>query len=173
MRGGDCAPEDCDCPPGPQGSQGPRGATGATGEAGTFTPQYGYLVRTTATVIPDNGDVEFTSSDIASPGVNLIGGSGPNVQIVDPGVYELHFLVDVNEQNQFGITVNGAVLAFGIYGQELINAQNAGRLILAVNAGAILTLRNLSGGAVALQATAGGANPSITASLLIVKLADA
>ena len=178
----DCPPEkDCPCPEGPQGPQGPQGARGSQGErgeqgpqgaqgpqGGIATAQYGYVTRTSSAVVPAGGDVVFESQDIASPGIVLTAGS--NIQIVEAGVYEVHFFVAANEANQFGITVNGAVLEGGIYGQASINTQNAGRLILAANAGAFLTLRNLTGDAVSLDANAGGPNPSITASVLIVKL---
>ena len=179
-----CTPK---CPTGPTGSTGATGttgsagligATGATGAPGVVGPpgpttsdQYGYFTRTTPSVVTAGDDVDFETEELASPGVVLVGGSGSSVEVMEDGIYEIHFFVSALEANQFGIAVNGGVLLSSIYGQGSAIDQNSGRLILAANAGALLTLRNLSGAPISLV-SAGGPNSAVVASLLVVKLAD-
>ena len=186
----DCPPEkDCPCPEegpqgargpqglqgleGPQGEQGLQGAQGEQGEQGPQGPQggtspadvaqYGYFSRSTVGVISNNDNVPFETA-LSSPGVTQIAGA---IVLAEAGVYEVHWFVDVVEPNQFAIAVNGGVLVDSIYGQDVANDQNCGRLILNANAGSALELRNVSGAAVSLNSTGAAAR---TASIVVVKL---
>ena len=75
------------------------------------------------------------------------------------------------EPNQFALFVNGAAAAGSVYGSGTGTQQNNGQLILALNTGDVITIRNhSSAAAVTLQTLAGGTQTNVNASVLIRKL---
>ena len=83
------------------------------------------------------------------------------------------FSVTSFEPNQFAIFVNGALSSTpSIYGTGAGTQQNTGICILVLSAGDVLTLVNhSSAAAVTLQSLAGGTQPNVCASVLIIRLA--
>ena len=92
--------------------------------------------------------------------------------VTTAGVYEFHFSVTASAVNQFAIAVNGTPSASSIYGVGAILAQNDGRTILQVPAGATISLVNFTSVApVVLPINTGGLQSNVNASLLIRRIA--
>jgi hypothetical protein len=75
------------------------------------------------------------------------------------------------EPNQFAIFQNGVLVLGSIYGSGAGTQQNNGHVIVVVNAGDVVSVRNSgSPAAVTLQTLAGGSETTTNASILIRKL---
>ena len=88
-------------------------------------------------------------------------------------MYKVTFSVSGAEPNQFGLFLNGVLVAGSVYGSGAGTQQNNGQAILAIGASDVLTLVNhTSAAAVTLAATPpiGGTAPAVNASILIQKL---
>jgi hypothetical protein len=116
-------------------------------------------------------DVNFDSNGVMTPGIKHTAGD-PGIEIVEAGTYEITFSVSGTEPSQMAIALNGIPVAGTIYGSGAGTQQNTGQAILAVPAGAVLTVRNhTSSAAVGLATPIGGTQASSNASVVIEKLA--
>ena len=88
------------------------------------------------------------------------------------GTYRVAFSVSVNEAGQLGLRLNGALLAYTVYGRATGTSEITGEAFVRTTAvNAILEVVNPAGNAAALTVTplAGGTNPAV-ASLTIERL---
>lgn len=87
------------------------------------------------------------------------------------GLYKVFFSVAAYEPNQFAIVINGVPVLGGVYGSAGGTDQNNGMVIISINAGDIMTLRNhLSYTSIGLNPLAGGNATNVNASILIEQL---
>jgi hypothetical protein len=116
--------------------------------------------------------VTFDHNGIATAGfTHGLGNSAINV--VNQGVYKVTFSVSGTEPNQFGLFLNGGLVAGSVYGSGAGTQQNTGQAILAIGAGDVLTLVNHTSAAAVTLAGAtpiGGTVLAVNASILIQKL---
>jgi len=117
-----------------------------------------------------DADVIFDTNGLITAGFVHAPGSSPTT-IVNAGIYHVSFSVSGVEPNQFGLFLNGVLIAGSIYGSGAGTQQNTGSVIFAAGSGAVLTLRNRSSAAaVTLQTLAGGTQTNSNASLTILRL---
>ena len=160
---------------GEQGVAGVVGLTGPQGPAGPPGPiaisEYAYIYNLTSRTVPIEADVLFDANGPITPGIAHTPGSD-TVILVNAGTYEVTFSVSGTEPNQFALVLNGIPLPETVYGSGAGTQQNTGQAIFVAPAGATLELRNhSSAAAVTLQPLAGGTQPNVNASLVIVRLA--
>lgn len=166
---------------GPTGATGASGSTGATGPTGTNgLAAFGYYyVLPNQTVIPADTDVSWTSF---SNLVNVSPPSPTNIFVALTGIYNISWEITnrANEDCKFGIHVNaGVVVPESVYergalteptpGANIEPQQNKGQLLLALNAGDFISLRNELATAVNQGSPTVTPNP-IVASLIIMKI---
>jgi hypothetical protein len=165
-------------PIGATGPQGPIGIVGNTGLAGNTGPQgpandldqVGYIYNESPQVVAIEGDITFDTNDIITGGIAHTAGTS-QIVIANAGIYLIKFAVSGVEPNQFGVFINGAPLPESIYGSGAGTQQNNGQVLVTLNAGDIITLRNhSSASAVTLQTLAGGTQTNENASILIEKI---
>lgn len=161
-------------PTGPAGDGGPTGPTGQAGVTGptgaTSTSSYAYVYNVSPQVVPIGGDITFDQSGPTSPDFSFAPGS-PFVVVLAGGTYEVDFSASVVEPNQLALAVNGVALPHTLYGSGAGTDQNAGRAIVTLVGGDLLSLRNeSSSSAISLQTLAGGTGANVNASLLLHKL---
>ena len=121
-------------------------------------------------MVPIDADVIFDSNGITTTGITHAPGT-TQIQITNPGDYEVTFSVSGVEPNQFALFLNGVQIVGTVYGSGAGTQQNTGQAIIAVSAGDVLTLRNRSSAAaVTLQTLAGGTQTNVNASIVIKKL---
>jgi len=135
--------------------------------------QYGYIYNTAAESVAVNAPVTFSSNGVLTSGIthDL---STSLIQVLISGTYEVTFSVSGSESNQFALFVNGTVVAGSVYGSGAGTQQNNGQVIVALGAGASLTLVNyISASAVELVASPpiGGTATVTNAAILIKQLA--
>lgn len=163
-------------PPGDQGVQGPVGDQGAQGTPGVAgasgVSEYAYVYNNTAEIVAIDDDIDFDANGPISPTITHAPGS-PTVMLTNAGTYAVFYSVSGVEPNQFTVMVNGIPAVTTTYGSGAGTQQNTGLSIVTVLAGATtITLRNFhSAAAVTLQTLAGGTEPNVNASLLILRLA--
>jgi hypothetical protein len=88
------------------------------------------------------------------------------------GTYRVAFSVSVTEPGQLGLTLNGALLAYTVYGRATGTGEIVGEAFVRTTvANSVLALVNPAGNVVALTITplAGGTHPAV-ASLTIERL---
>jgi hypothetical protein len=130
----------------------------------------GSIYNISAQTVPIEADVIFDSNAILSPGITHTPGNS-QITIINPGNYEVTFIVSGVEPNQFAVFLNGAQVTGTVYGSGAGTQQNNGQAIITVLAGGVLTLRNhSSAAAVTLQTLAGGTQTNVNASVIIKKL---
>jgi hypothetical protein len=133
---------------------------------------YGYIYNLSAQVVPLEAAVTFDSNGLGTPGITHAPGSA-NIVVADPGDYKITFSVSATEPCQFAIFDNGVVVPESVYGSGAGTQQDAGQVILAVNAGDVITLvNNTSAAAVTLAAAPpiGGTATAVNASVILEKL---
>jgi hypothetical protein len=160
---------------GPSGGRGARGATGATGATGGegVLSQWAYAYTKDAQVIAANDDVEFTEPLIVVGSITTSPATPPAKTIVigEGNFYKITYSVSGGPSAyQFALAIDGVVDTSTIYGVAVGGEQLNGQCILYLDAGKLLTLRNVSTGAVTLITPQGGLNPNITASIIIEKM---
>ena len=134
--------------------------------------EYGYVYNLAAEVVPLETAITFDSNGLGTAGITHTPGSS-GVFFTSAGVYSVHFSVSGTEPNQFTLFLNGAPVTDSVYGSGAGTQQNSGQSILAIPAGATLTLVNhTSAAAVTLAAgpPIGGTAAAVNASVLVVKL---
>lgn len=152
---------------GATGPQGPQGIQGIQGPAGTS--DYAYVYNLGFQSVALEADVSFDTNGVSS-GITHTAGTAAIV-IVSAGTYNISFSVSSTAPNQFALYLNGSPVAGGTYGSGSGTQQNNGSVILSLLPGDIVTLRNHSStGAVTLQTLAGGTQPNVNASVLMMKL---
>jgi BclA C-terminal domain len=115
-------------------------------------------------------DVIFDSNGILTAGITHTAGLAP-ITVADPGHYKVTFGVSGVEPNQFTVFLNGVAMSGATFGSGAGTQQNNGQVIVALEAGDVITLRNYtSAAAVTLQTLAGGTQTSVNASLVFEKL---
>ncbi|MCB8818125.1 hypothetical protein LJE72_21800, partial [Desulfosporosinus sp. SRJS8] len=145
------------------------GATGATGAA--LTVEYAYVFNTGEQAVPIEGDLTFSTNG-ALFGPNHIVGTG-EVAITSSGIYAVWFIVAGAEANQFTLFQNGVEISGSIYGSGDVTQPNPGMVIISAEAGDTLNVRNhTSLTPVNLQDTAGGTQPNVNASIMLLKLSE-
>lgn len=174
------------CPSGPQGPAGevgpigPQGPAGETGPVGPQGPAGGVLnfADFYALMPPDNAATVAPGTDVSFPqdGPNSgsdISRTGPDsFNLVQIGTYQILFEVSVDEAGQLILTLNGADLAYTVFGRATGASQIVGMAIVTTTViNSILTVRNPSGNAAALTITplAGGTRP-VSAHLVITQI---
>ena len=174
------------CPSGPQGPAGevgpigPQGPAGETGPVGPQGPAGGVLnfADFYALMPPDNAATVAPGTDVSFPqdGPNSgsdISRTGPDsFNLVQIGTYQILFEVSVDEAGQLILTLNGADLAYTVFGRATGASQIVGMAIVATTViNSILTVRNPAGNAAALTITplAGRTRP-VSAHLFITQI---
>jgi hypothetical protein len=125
-----------------------------------------------AQVVPLETAVTFDSNGIGTAGFAHGLGSS-DITVLNEGVYKVTFSVSGAEPNQFGLFINGVVVAESVYGSGAGTQQNTGQAILSIGANDVITLVNhTSAAAVTLAASPpiGGTAPTVNASILFQKL---
>lgn len=172
---------------GAAGSQGATGNTGTTGFTG-FTGITGntgpvgqsiedlalaYIIYGGTTSL--TGGSPFNTSPAAaipfSTNVvlnNVVHAPGStDIQVLNSGVYEIGFIVHGPSPIRFAVYIDGAIIngtAFGSGDSAAVEAVSSGRIAVSVNAGSIITIRNLSAQG-ALTTTSVIAPPTIAGNL--------
>jgi BclA-like protein/collagen triple helix repeat protein len=156
---------------GPSGATGPPGQTGATGPAGSNgLSQYAYVYNLAGETVALEAAVTFDSNGVMSSGITHAAGAA-GITLVNSGIYEVTFSVSATGPNQVALFVNEAVAPGAVYGSGAGTQQNTGQVIVAVSAGAVLTLRNFtSSAAIGLATPIGGTRASTNASVAVEKL---
>jgi hypothetical protein len=151
---------------------GSTGATGLTGTAGTGLSDYGYVFNLSAQVVPLETAVTFDSNGLGTPGITHAPGKS-GITLADPGDYKVTFSVSGAEPCQFALFVNGVAVTESVYGSGAGTQQDNGQVILAVNAGDVVTLVNHTSAAAVTLAAAppiGGTAAAVNASIILEKL---
>jgi hypothetical protein len=133
---------------------------------------YGYIYNLSAQVVPLEADVTFDSNGLGTPGITHGPGSS-QIVLADPGDYKVTFSVSGTEPCQFALFVNGVAVAESVYGSGAGTQQDNGQVIIAINSGDVVSLRNhTSAAAVTLAAgpPIGGTQAAVNASILLEKL---
>ena len=154
--------------PGTPGTPGQTGQTGQTGPAATV--DYAYIYDAAGQTVAVGANVAFTSDGPTTAGITHSSGAS-SIIFVGAGTFKVATSLTGATQNQFGIFINGAVVAGTTYGSDDATQQNSGQSVIVVQANDVLTIRNRSTSAVLLDNTAGGASANVDASLLIERLA--
>jgi hypothetical protein len=131
--------------PGPQGPAGPQGPPGLPGETqavafGSFFHQADILSAT----VPGDADLPFFNNG-ATLDIDHFPGSTTFV-VFDAGVYAIDYHVSVisGEGSQVAVAVNGLVVPDSAVDVLTSPGQVGGSLMLSLNAGDVVTLRNNS-----------------------------
>jgi hypothetical protein len=170
-------------PTGATGATGPIGPTGETGPIGPAGPPGANglidFAQFYALMPPDNAATVAPGTDVAFPQdgptsgsgvISRVSGSAFNLENI--GVYQIQFLVSVDEAGQLMVTLNGADLNYTVFGRATGTSQISGSCLVETSViNSILTIRNPAGNATALTITplAGGTRP-VAASLVITQL---
>ncbi|HYI36110.1 MAG TPA: hypothetical protein VEX39_05880 [Thermoleophilaceae bacterium] len=114
--------------------------------------------------------VVFNGTGATTSGISHAAPSA-NITVSAGGTYKVSFATSGTEPGQFALFLDGVVVDGTTYGSGAGTQQNNGQAIVAIPAGAVLTLRNhSSAAAVGLQPNAGGTAPSVNASVVLEKL---
>jgi len=151
---------------GAQGAQGPQGATGPAGGPLGVAAVYNLAPQTVAiednVVFDSNGPVLAIISHV--PSTN-------EIAFLATGTFLVQFTVSAVEPNQFALFLNDAPVMGSIFGSGAGTQNNFGQVLMAAEAGDVLTLRNHSSfAAVTLQTLDGGTQTNVNASLTIQRL---
>jgi len=134
--------------------------------------EYGYVYNLSAQVVALEASVTFDTNGLGTPGITHGLGS-PSISFTDAGVYKVTYSVSGTQPSQFALFVNGILVEGSDYGSGAGTQQNNGQVIVGINAGDVLTLRNHSSAAAVSLAAAppiGGTAAAVNASILLEKL---
>jgi hypothetical protein len=157
---------------GSTGSSGLTGATGATGASatGNFAEFFALMPPDNAATVAPNTAVQFPQNGPTSGTIARLGAGTFNLPSV--GTYRVSFSASVTEPGQLVVSVNGAQLAYTVYGRATGTSQIAGTaLVQTTTASSVLSINNPVGESTALTITpvAGGVDPAV-ASLVIEQI---
>jgi hypothetical protein len=97
--------------------------------------------------------------------------SSTTITVETAGIYSIDFIVSGAEASQFAIFVNGSPVVGSTYGSGAGTQQNNGQMIVALSTNDTITLVNYSSNAsVTLNASIGGTQINVNASILIERL---
>lgn len=134
-------------------------------------PSYAYIYNTGNQNVPVESSIPFTSNG-ALLGITHTIGTGP-ITIENAGTYAIWFTVNGQTANQFALFQNEIVVPGSVYGTELASGTNPGMVMISAEAGDEITLRNhTSTGTIDLDNTSGGTETNISASIMILKIAE-
>lgn len=160
---------------GAKGATGDTGATGATGAAGKAggISQYAYIYKLDSQRVLHEQEIRFTNNGPITSGITHQPDSS-TITFNTGGIYEFNYTVYSRQGNQWTLFLNNTPLPSSTYGNDSGNSQTVGILIVRVNQGDVLTLRNHTStpNHVDVVPSAGGTQPGISASIVIKKLAD-
>ncbi len=123
-----------------------------------------------AETVPLEAAVTFDTNGVLTAGIAHSAGDA-GITIVNSGAYEITYSLSGVQPNQMALFVNGVVVAGSVYGSGAGTQLNSGQVIVAIPAGAVVTLVNhTSAAAVGLQTLAGGTQANANASVAITKL---
>jgi hypothetical protein len=158
---------------GPTGATGATGVTGPTGPTGTAgLSTFGYVYNQSIQNVPVGSDVIF---DTNGPLVGITHTPG-TAQIILPttGNYSVLFGVTTvpGTGKQFALFLNNILVPGSIYGTANTPQLNGRVIVTVTTAPATLTLRNFTSqnGTVTLNTPVGGTEPTVDASVHIMKL---
>lgn len=153
-------------------------ASGGGSSIGTVgISEYAYIYNLAAqTGVSQEENVLFDTNGLMTAGITHAPGSD-SIFIVGTGLYRIRFSVTSQQTNQFALFVNGNLIPGTIYGSggdAASRQQNTGQVIVTLNAGDTLTLRNhtSSAAAVDLPSLMGGTQANSNASITILKLSS-
>jgi hypothetical protein len=167
---------------GPTGFKGDTGPTGDTGPAGTpggptgptgpaVSSNFAYIYNTENQEVLVEQDIVFDANG-ALVGISHMVDTSQMI-IESSGIYAIWFLVAGQEPNQFTLFQNETAVPGSIYGSGDTVQTNPGMVIIAAEAGDVLSLRNhTSSASVNLQTMSGGLQANINASIMIFKISD-
>lgn len=167
---------------GTTGNTGPAGATGLTGFTGFTGPQgatgigeadqaLAYIYSTGVTSI--SGGSGFTGStaipfDTNAVLVGILHNTGStDIVIQRTGTYEITYNINSAQTNQLGLYQNSTFIAGSRYFSGSVSKQNNGSVIIQLNAGDVITLRNETTPDISTPTTItlnpqAGPNPAVT-----------
>jgi len=134
---------------------------------------YGYVYDLLGQNVAQEGSVHFTANGPLVGITHTTILNNTDVVVGSSGTYAVFFNVTGQQQSQFALFVNGTPVPESLYASGSGNTGPAGQVILDLNAGDVLTLRNhtSSSSSIALNNGVGGSQTNVDASLLIEKLA--
>lgn len=164
-------------PPGPQGAIGPQGTQGLPGPQGPPGPagglaDFAYIYSTAEQDVAEDAAVLFNSPATLAP-ISFTPTSS-TVNLTEAGSYKIDFQISAGTGggSVWGLTIDGITSPARTFVSRSGNNQVSGDLIITIAAPAVITLVNLSGGAVNLvNGLATDPNTSVSASMAILKLA--
>lgn len=146
-----------------------RNTTGWVNSMASPVKALAYIYNTNPQLCFIEADLTFSSNGYLT-GISHVPGSDLIFFEVS-GTYKIMFSVSAVELNQFALFINGIPVPGGLYGSGGGTQQNNGMLIVSINAGDIITLRNhSSNSSVTLQSLTGGNQTNVNASILIEQL---
>lgn len=186
---------------GPQGARGAQGAAGAAGNTGPtgFTGATGFTGNSGAAGF-GAGDAAFlyayfsgvtsvTGGTVALVGSaaipfpnavatnNLLTPASTDIQVVTTGIYEVLFTVSTTDTSLFSVALNGSLTTpNSLYSSGTATpSKNTGRVVIAANAGDIISIRCANGigqtRVVATTGLTGTDNQNIAASIVVRQIA--
>lgn len=178
-------------PAGAQGIQGPVGPTGATGATGATGPaavtSFAFVCSTVAQTIPAAPAPGAQGGAVAFENPPIIGGTSvtftapSTFTINETGVYNISWEVfPTAGDSAFGLFFDPdatgpaapALVPCSNYGSGAGNLPYQGQVVATLTAGGTLTLNRIDNtGAQTLQAAIGGGTPTVSASIVIERLA--
>lgn len=157
-------------PPGIGRGGGPEGPAGVGGVL-NFADFYALMPPDNAATVAPGTDVSFPQ-DGPNSGADIARTGPASFNLAQIGTYQVLFEVSVDEAGQLILTLNGADLAYTVFGRAAGASQIVGMALVETTAvNSILTVRNPAGNAAALTITplAGGTRP-VSAHLVITQI---
>lgn len=171
--------------PGPQGVPGPQGPQGPQGPAGGIASSAFLCSTVSQTVAPapapttQGGAVTFNNSVINGPAITFAAPSTININ--ETGLYNISWEVFPTAGNSaFGLFFDpdaagptpAALVPCSNYGAGSGNQPYQGQVVAQLTAGGVLTLNRIDNmGAQTLQGAIGGGTATVSASIVIEKIA--
>lgn len=160
-------------PPGPRGLPGPSGPIGPSGPEGPPGPEvasaYGDVYNLSEQIVGLNEDILFDTNGVLNDVTHFI--SDARIIFDSPGVYSIWVNIVADTESQFSLFVNEEIVPGSTFGVGSTLASNVLSIILTVNEGDVLTVRNyLSDSTVSLPFTTGGEQANRNASITIIRI---
>lgn len=158
---------------GPPGPPGPRGLPGQIGPPGPPGPElataYGDVYNLTDQVVGLNEDVLFDTNGVLNGVTHFI--NDARLIFDSNGVYSTLVNMVGDTESQFSLFINDELVPGSTFGVGSLLASNVLSIILTVNEGDVLTVRNYqSDGPVSLSSNTGGEQANRNASITILRI---
>jgi len=159
--------------PGTAGTNGTNGAPGTNGTTGpiAFADFYALMPPDNAATVAPATDVSFPQNGPTSGGA-IARINATQFNLANVGTYQVTFQVSVDEAGQLDLTLNGTEQAYTVVGRATGTSQIVEMcLLITTDINSVLTVRNPTGGSVALTITplAGGSDV-VSAHLVITQI---